>query len=347
MKTISHFLLSVFFITTISCQKEKDIIAVQPAADSVLPEQECGDRAATVTPRFDNIAFCFTPPACSFPNYFTWNEFNALNWHSSNGHFIAMHKDNYRNDIHAQENKLAGWIDDLNDGSSYMSAVQKADDIESQILHQFTNTGDHVKTKWIILNELSRSLWISNSNNYRTWLVNVVKRLKNTYNHEVIVCSPIEFAGNYPSQQWQQLSLYGYIAIEGYLSGKAIKANDGGHGLNTPAGMAAAKSWCYQKYLGFKQSYNNQGVPFSKIYLIEHFAQTKENQMGDDGNIINYGRCGVSVANWKLAIKARGEASGNVGFAGFVSYAWHRNWMNASESDLVSFINAYKATSPF
>lgn len=350
MKKIMYLvLLGIISSTCISsCQKEKDIIPVGNETNSVLQQEEFDERVG-VTRRFDNIAFSgttgFNLP--SNPNYFSWAMFNTLNWQTTTGHFIAMYKDNYRNNIHSQGNKLASFIDDLNVGASYMTANEKADSIEAGIVQNTTNTGDLVKTKWIILNEMSRSLWQSNANNYRTWLVNVVKRLKITYNHEVIICTPILFASNYPSAQWQQLSSYGYIAIEGYLSGKAIKAHSGGYGLNTSSGKTAARNWCKQQYKSFKLDYIGQGVPSSKIYLIEHFAQTKANQLNNDGSVISFGRCGVSVADWKAAILVRGQASRSVGFAGFVSYAWSRNWMGASQADLVSFINTYKSTTPF
>jgi hypothetical protein len=58
---------------------------------------------------------------------------------------------------------------------------------------------------------------------------------------------------------------------------------------------------------------------------------------------IAWGRAGVSVAGWQNAIKARGQAAGSLGFAGFVSYGWSGNQMHETDANRLAFEDAYSA----
>ncbi len=372
MKTTNHITLSgvliliiTLFLSITSCKKENEILPMNTEAISAPvseEEEESADRSG-LNRRFDIIEFCGTN---SFnlpnnPNYFSWAEFSSLNWQSTNGHFISQETGGYNVQLHNQGNQLAAFYNPHGSGNNQtntfhdylaVTASNKADAIHNYVQQHCVNQNSYGSTiKWIIINEISPSLWGGSSQNqaYRTWVVNVAKRLKNHYHHEVIICSPYQTISAH-SADWTALAQYAYIGIEGYLSGAEIKAHAGpNQSLSTTSGKAAAKAWCHQQYQSFKQSYINQvgASNASKLFLIEHFAQTKAGQLTNNGTPVSWGRCGVSVSDWKTAIELRGQASGNVGFGGFISYAWWINWMGASEAQLVSFINSYKATTPY
>ncbi len=106
-----------------------------------------------------------------------------------------------------------------------------------------------------------------------------------------------------------------------YLSGKEVNANGN------------SVSWCQTQYQAAVSAYGALGVPKNRLFLFEHFANTDAS--------VGYGRGGVSVAGWHNAIKARAIAAKNVGFAGFVSYAWGGNAMHAPEADRLAFMDTY------
>lgn len=282
---------------------------------SCLHVQAAADR------RFDVATFCCP---CTIEDHLCQPQFDVLNWPTNasrpNGHFMAMGSDARRSEVNGNGNFLAAYYNTLNTGWTTMTGAQKADDIENNyIIPKFTTTG--VKTKWVILNEISAGTWPDNQT-YRTWVGDVVARLKNTYNHEVILLSPFGNPGKNDAD-WQRVSTYAYIGVEKYLSGQEINANGN------------SVTWCETQYQGSKNSYLNRGVPSGKIYLVEHFGQTE----WDTG----WGRSGVSYAGWDNAINARCTAARNVGFAGFVSYAWAKNAMKVSDEDLIHFESTYTA----
>jgi hypothetical protein len=56
----------------------------------------------------------------------------------------------------------------------------------------------------------------------------------------------------------------------------------------------------------------------------------------------DYGRSGVSSNDWDTAILARNQAAQNVGFAGFLSYAWGGNAMLVSDDELIHHEDIYR-----
>src|SRR5438876_763186 len=87
-------------------------------------------------------------------------------------------------------------------------------------------------------------------------------------------------------------------------------------GLPTPA-PSFSVSWCQSQYQSSITSYTALGVARAKLMLGEEFSQTT--------NGVSYGRSGVSSNDWDSTILARNQAAQNVGFAGFLSYAWSGN----------------------
>ena len=274
------------------------------------------DANAVFDKRFDIVTFCCP---CQPDDHLCQPQFDHLNWVSTNGHMICMGTDTHRSEVNANGNFLGAYINDLNTGYGSITGTQRADQIQQSLVSNFTNTG--VITKWVILNEISAGLW-PDTQAYRTWVTDVVKTLKNTYNHEVIVCSPFANPGQ-NNTDWQAVSSYAYIGVECYLSGQEINAHSN------------SVSWCQTQYQNSKNSYLARGVPSSQIYLVEHFGQT----VTDTG----WGRSGCSYAGWDNAINARSTAAHNVGFAGFVTFAWSKNAMLVSDTDLLHFEDTYRA----
>ncbi|MDQ3440204.1 MAG: hypothetical protein M3478_07615 [Planctomycetota bacterium] len=273
--------------------------------------------SAVADKRFDITTFNCTPEGS--PDHFCEPQFDSLNWKTTNGHFLAMGTDNRRADVNGQGNFLAAYYNDLTGLYGSTTGAQAADQIEQYVLTNFTNTG--VKTKWVILNEISAGLW-PDSADYRAWLRTLVARLNNVYLHEVILFSPFGNPGA-NGADWVPLSNNCYIAIEKYLSGAAINASGN------------SVEWCRQQYQASKNAYIALGVASSRLYLAEHFGQTVAGTA--------WGRSGVSATGWHNAIRARADAAKIVGFTGFVGYAWGKNGMGVPEVEMVSFQETYKS----
>lgn len=283
----------------------------------VLTSTLCSSVYAVADRRFDIVTFCCP---CSPDQHLCQSQFDHLNWTSANGHFLAMGSDTHRPEVNNNGNFLAVYYDDLNSGYGTITGSAKADAIENTyVIPNFTSNG--VKPTWIILNELSAGSWPSDAN-YRAWVRTVVGRLKTTYGHTVIVCSPFPNPAN-NAADWQGLSSNSYIAVEKYLSGQDINASGN------------SVSWCQTQYQSSVNSYASVGVPLSKLYLVEHFANTTTGT--------GRGRSGVSYAGWDNAINARSTAAHNIGFAGFVSYAWGFDQMLVPDADLLHFEDTYRS----
>lgn len=263
--------------------------------------------------RFDYALFCC---GCSGSS-FCQTHFDHLNWVSPNGHYLATTTDNHISEVTANGNALTAYWNDLNTGWTTTPASDQADTIHAWVQANFSSPGP--APTWLQLNEISAGTWPGNQT-YRTWVHDVCARLKNTYGYNVILFSPF---GNPASNDadWQAVSQVAYIGVEYYLSGEEVKAQN------------FSVSWCQSQYQSSKTSYLNRGVPASKIFVTEHFSQTESGTA--------WGRAGVSYAEWDKVIIARSTAIQNVGFAGFISYAWRGNAMGVSDADMYHFIDTY------
>jgi hypothetical protein len=153
----------------------------------------------------------------------------------------------------------------------------------------------------------------------------VVHRLKNTYNHKVILLSPFQTVSA-NAADWQAVSQDAYVAVECYLSGEELRED----GRSSIADMQA---WAETQYQASKNSYLNKGVPSSKLFLVEHYGQTFSGT--------GWGRAGTTTSTWKNCIRARCRAIKNVGFAGTLSYCWGCNGMGTGEQYLIEFEQTY------
>ena len=262
--------------------------------------------------RFDVVTLC-----CVCSNSILCEpQFQHLNFPSGNGHFVAMGDDIHRAELLANGNILAIYYNDFDSGP-FTNGVQTAAMIEQYSESLFMNTGP--RPNWIVLNEISGSQWPTNQT-YRTWMEDVVRTLHNTYGYSVIVYSPFAtVAGNDAS--WQAVSADAYIAVENYLSGQEVQAQN------------FSVNWCQGQYENSITSYNAHGVPTSQLILGEHFGQTVAGT--------GWGRAGVSSNDWDTAILARDAAALNDGFAGFIGYDWGNDDMAVTTNEMMQFEDTY------
>ncbi len=258
---------------------------------------------------------------CLSTSSFSDDHFDALNVPTANGKFLALTTDAQRLKIATQGNVLAVYHNSLNDGWTTNTPAQSAAKFNQYALNNHTSTGP--RPDWIVLNEISTSQW-QNSPDYRDWLVEVVRLLRQTYAFNVVIYAPFANPGNNISW-WTALSSNAYVAAEVYLSGAEIKAQN------------YLVSWCQSQYQSSLNSYNAMGVPKPKLILGEHFAQTVAGT--------GWGRSGISSNEWDQALNARSRAALNIGFSGFASYAWVNNGMLVSKEEMIHFEKTY-ATNP-
>ena len=267
---------------------------------------------ATPDLRFDVVTFC-----CVCSNSILCEpQFQHLNFPSGNGHFVAMGDDTHRAELLANGNILAIYYNDFDMGP-FTNGIETAATIDQYSESLFMNTGP--RPDWIVLNEISGSQWPTNQT-YRTWVQDVVQTLHNTYGYSVIVYSPFPtVAANDAS--WQAVSTDAYIAVENYLSGQEVQAQN------------FSVSWCQSQYESSITSYNAHGVPTSQLILGEHFGQTVAGTA--------WGRAGVSSNDWDSAILARDAAALNAGFAGFIGYDWGNDDMDVTTNEMIQFEDTY------
>jgi hypothetical protein len=265
--------------------------------------------------RFDVCTFNCTPDG-SDP-HMCQDGFDALNFTTTNGHFICMGTDAHRTEVNNAGNFLGAYYNSLTSLYGTYDSTAAADQIENYIVTNFTNTG--VETTWVAINEISYSLWPSSAD-YRLWVRQVMARLHQTYSHSVILWAPFQNPVN-NATDWVPLSGNAYIGIEKYISGATVNANGN------------SVSWCQSQYQSSLNSYLNLGIARAQLYLSEDYEQTVSG--------VAYGRGGCSYAGWDNAIKARASAIHNILPAGYISFAWEHNDMHVSDADMVHFETTY------
>lgn len=268
--------------------------------------------------RFEISTFNATPEFST--DHFTQGLFDHLNVLSPfGGYHFGLGSDVHRNEVVAAGNTLAVYyntLTNLYDGPDTSPEVSAAT-IDAYVRTLFTSTGS--APKWVVLNEISGSLWPSNAT-YRAWLIDTTARLHDFFGYEVIVYSPFGApAANDAS--WQLLAQHAYIGVEQYLSGEEVKAHD------------FSVEWAQSVYQNSKSTYMARGVPADRIFLGEHFGQTVPGT--------GWGRAGVSADDWIHVIQVRDQAIYNVDFAGFLSFAWGKNGLQVSDAELASFEDAH------
>lgn len=275
----------------------------------------CLNAAATPDLKFDVATFCCH---CDPDKTFCQPQFDHLNWPTTNGHFIAMGTDDHRLELATNGNVLAVYYDTFNAGYSTNSAATQASNINYYAVSRFTSTGP--RPDWIVLNEISSSLW-QNDAPYRVWAAAVVRELKTNYGFNVILFSPFATVGA-NGADWQAVSANAWVGIENYLDGAQIKAN------------SFSVSWCQGQYQNSINTYLARGVPRAKLMLGEHFGHTVAGT--------GWGRSGVTSNEWDQAIVARSQAAMNLAFTGYLTYSWGGNGMLVPDEEMVHFEDTYR-----
>ncbi len=295
---------------------------------------------ATSSPSFAfDIHFDYT----SFDNanspganpHFGQAQFNVLNYPSINGNYMMTSTDNHRPEMVAAGNDLAefynNFLADYNTqyrSSGGLNAFAEADTINAYVVNNSANNGP--RPPWLILNEISASVWPDDTQkgiDYRAWVIGAVTRLHDNYGYNVVTYSPFPNPGAHASD-WQTLAAKSYIGVENYLSG--VEVMSGG------SNYASRLAWAESQYQLSKDKYGALGVDESRLFLGEDFTNNTS------GN--GFGRGGLSSsADWDTAIQIRQDAIYNVGFAGFLAYAWGGNALGISEAEQIEHEYYYRS----
>jgi hypothetical protein len=242
------------------------------------------------------------------------------------GHYIVMPTTDRKLDIERAGNRLVHYHKSLNTDESRRPTFPNlsAEEMAGAIAERHVSAG--FSTRWIFVNEISATRWPA-SPGYRRWVIDVARRLEG-HGFDVAIFSP--FATLHPNRpagpDWKTLSDHAWIVIEGYLSGQKIREQMR-HG--------DALAWCRHRYLEMRTSYERYGVPRRKLFIAEHFGHTQH------GPRRNWGRCGIPEGDWVAAIEARSKAARDARFAGYVSFAWMYNQMQAPRPHLVRCCSTY------
>jgi autotransporter-associated beta strand protein len=265
----------------------------------------------------------------SFETGFGQAQFDVLNYPSINGNYMMTSTDNHRPEMVANGNDLSEFYNFLQaryDAHATKDGSVSADEIDAYVTTNSTKNGP--KPSWLILNEISASLWPPNAgppedSTYRNWLLDCVTRLHEHYGYNVVTYSPFQTVGGNDAS-WQALSAVSYIGIECYLSGTEV--------WNSGATNSQRLAWAEGQYQASKNSYLNKGVDASRLFLGEDFANTSTTT--STGVAVGWGRAGLaSAADWDTVIQLRQDAIRNVGFAGFLAYTWGSNAMGITQAE--------------
>ncbi len=260
--------------------------------------------------------------------HFGQNQFNVLNYPSLNGNYMMTSTDNHRPEMVASNNALAefynNFLADYNtqyrNNGGVIDPIAEADAINSYTVKNSTKNGP--KPNWVLLNEISVSVWQDTTQkgiDYRAWVVGVATRLHDTYGFNVVTFAPFATVGTARAADWQLLTAKSYVGVENYLSGAEVMAGGSDY--------ASRVAWAQAQYQASVNTYGAAGVPKSKLILTEEFANTPAGT--------GWGRGGVSASDWDSVIQMRQDAIDNVGFPGFAAYAWGSNGMGITEAEQI------------
>jgi autotransporter-associated beta strand protein len=266
--------------------------------------------------------------------HFGQAQFNVLNYPSINGNFMMTSTDNHRPEMVANNNALAefynNFLADYNaqyNSSGGLNAAAEADAINAYTVTKSANNGP--KPNWLILNELSASVWPDTTQkgiDYRTWVINAVTRLHDTYGYDVVTYSPFANPSSTYASDWRALAAKSYIGVENYLSGEEVWS----HGTD----YASRVAWAQAQYDWSQTAFGNLGISSSRLFLGEEFANTAPG--------VAWGRAGLSPADWDSVIQIRQDAIYNADYAGYLAYAWGSNPIGISEAEQLQYEYYYR-----
>jgi autotransporter-associated beta strand protein len=259
----------------------------------------------------------------SFETGFQQSHFDILNYPSINGNLMMTSTDNHRAEMNANHNELAqfynSFLADYNSQYPNLDAVAEADKINQYSITNSTKLGGS-KPQWLILNEISSSVWQDTTQkgiDYRNWLVDCVTRLHDVHGFSVVTFAPFATVGTARAADWQRVAAKSYIGIENYLSGAEV--------MNGGSDYASRLAWAQSQYQASKSTYMAAGVTFDRLFLGEHFGNTVSG--------IGYGRSGIASSDWDTVLQIRQDAIRNIGFPGFLAYNWGGNTMGITTAE--------------
>lgn len=243
---------------------------------------------------------------------------------SAVGHYLVTGSDDRRPEIVAQGNRLAVNINELNKDWD-QGGVARADAMMAWAQREFPGG----VPQWFFLNEISRSRWLDPGERgvrYRRYVAELVRRLSITHGRTVAVFSPFYRPGwlgtqHYPAS-WRAISQHAYIAVENYISGRAIR--DSGF----------SEELCRNRYQQSITAYTRMGVPLGRLILTEHFGQTFADK--------NWGRSEIDIDAWIRAIRVRTRAARSLPFAGYATYGWGSNRTHHTSAERLRAMDAYR-----
>src|SRR4051794_37360359 len=294
----------------------------------------------TFTPRASPLDIHFDYASFDNPNtpgvtpHFGQAQFNVLNYPSINGNYMMTSTDNHRPETLANHNDLAefynNFLADYNTQyrGTGLDAVAEADAINTYTVNNSAKNGP--RPTWLILNELSATIWPDTTQkgiDYRTWVLKSVTRLHDVYGYTVVTYSPFQTVGTGRATSWQALAAKSYIAIEDYLSGQEV--------MSGGSNYATRVAWAQSQYQQSMDTYITAGVPQSRLFTSEDFANTTSDK--------GFGRAGISSSDWDSVLQIRQDAIYNVGFAGFLAYSWGANGMGITEAEQIQHEYYYRS----
>ncbi len=278
----------------------------------------------------------------SFDTNFKQPQFDVLNYPSINGNYMMTSTDNHRPEMVAAGNNLAQFYNNFNADYNHPTAERRTPTQEAAFINTYAtnnSTNNGARPEWLILNEISSSQWQLNPgapslSEHRTWVIDTVTLLNDVYGYKVITYSPYETVGTANAASWQALAAKSYIAIESYQSGTEV--------WNSGANNASRLAWVQGKYQSSKNTYLAAGVPETRLFVSEHFANN--GTVLDNGTPIKWGRAGLpSASDWDQVIMIRQDAIFNVGFEGFLAYNWGGNGMGVTQAEQIQHEYYYRS----
>ena len=267
-------------------------------------------------------------------------QFAVLNYPSINGIYMDMGSDGSRSLIAAAGNDLMQQYNNfLVDYTTQPNASAEADAIYNySIVHSTTNGP---RPNWVFLNEIGAdysnpqtatgSNWYNTGSagtTYRQWVIDVITRLHDVYNFNVLVASPgrtaleVQQRGyNAYGSDWQKVASKATIYIETFVSGPDV--------MNSGTNYTSRLNWVKSYYQSEMNAYSvYAGVDPSRLGAGENYT--------NNATYDYYGRAGLaSASDWDYVIMLREDALRTLNPASVDAYAWGGNAMLISEAEQV------------
>jgi hypothetical protein len=271
------------------------------------------------------------------------DDFEILN-NPGQPHFLGMSSDALANEVRANGNALAHYVNDLRGlwrgtfGKPEDEQKQKGSTTAAQLIASAKEAYTCSLPKWIILNEISHGTWPKNKS-YRHYVVQLAKALATQFQKSVIVASPFWNPVDQKAfkTDWKNLSKYAYIAVEANeLDGQSVFHCSNNYQRRACTTQAERIAYALARYKASLHAYEAFGIPARRLMVVENFANTIGAR---DCNLVRqqhpswhcnpadtFGRRDLSEADWKLVVEARDKGLrpvlGPGGFSGFLSYGW-------------------------